>query len=225
VPHFVKSIEGESKDDTLLNRYRKKHEVLTHISDEDYETVISGMQDVVEIGTAKGAKIPGINICAKTGTAENYKRIDGQRVKLKDNSLFVCFAPRENPKIVIAVVVENGGFGSTWAAPIASLMIEKYLTDTLREESRKKVESISNSNLMPGWLPRVQYHADSVRARYYFDLTKDSAYIKKYLKKSLSKPVKKDSTSSQPKSGIVYRKTEALSPGKQYLLKPKSTRA
>ncbi len=221
VPHFVKSIDGESKADTLLNRYRKKHEVLTHISDEDYETVISGMQDVVEIGTARGAMIPGINICAKTGTAENYKIIDGVRTKLKDNSVFVCFAPRENPKIVIAVVVENAGFGSTWAAPIASLMIEKYLSDTLRQESKKRIEYIAGSNLMPGWLTREQYKADSVRARYYFGLTKDSTYIKKYLRRSGSQPIKKDSTSSQPKPGIALQKFDAIGPEKQYSFKKK----
>ncbi|MEO6070669.1 MAG: penicillin-binding protein 2, partial [Chitinophagaceae bacterium] len=148
VPHFVKSIDGETKEDTILTRFRKKHEVLTHIADTSYESVINGMQDVVEIGTARVAKIPGINICAKTGTAENYKILDGKRVKLKDNSMFVCFAPRENPKIAIAVVVENAGFGSTWAAPIASLMLEKYLNDTLRTERVKEVERIAEANLL-----------------------------------------------------------------------------
>ena len=109
--------------------------MLTKISDTAYEAVIGGMQDVVDIGTARVVQIPGINICAKTGTAEKYRIIDGRRIKLKDNSMFVCFAPRENPRIAIAVVVENAGFGATWAAPIASLMMEKYLNDTLRTET------------------------------------------------------------------------------------------
>jgi penicillin-binding protein 2 len=141
------------------------------------------MQDVVDLGTGQRAKIPGINICAKTGTAENYRMIDGKRTKLKDNSLFVCFAPRENPKIAIAVIVENAGFGSAWAAPIASLLLEKYLNDTLRAERVKEVERIATTNLMPGWLVREQYKADSARAFFYFDLRKDSAIIRKYLKK------------------------------------------
>ena len=180
-PHFVKSIDGETAGDSILQPYKQKHEVLSHISDANYEIVISGMQDVVDIGTGRIARIPGINICAKTGTAENYRRIDGKRIKLKDNSLFVCFAPRENPKIVIAVVVENAGFGSTWAAPIASLIMEKYLNDTLRSERIKEMERISSTNLMPGYLPRLQFYEDSVRAARWFHLTNDSSYIKKYI--------------------------------------------
>ena len=221
-PHFVRTIDGETAADTILNRFRKKHEVLTHISDADYETVISGMQDVVDIGTARIAQIPGINICAKTGTAENYKIIDGIRTKLKDNSLFACFAPRENPKIAIAVIVENAGFGATWAAPIGSLMLEKYLTDSLRSDRKKEVERIANANLMPAWLPREQYKADSARARYWFNLTKDSAYIKKYLRKNSTAP-KKDSSSSKPQRNVVFQfKMDAIGPEKQYYLKKKN---
>ncbi len=182
VPHFVKTVDGESNEDTLLNKYKQKHEVLTHISDVDYETVISGMQDVVDIGTAKVVKIPGINICAKTGTAENKMVLDGRAIQLKDNSMFVCFAPRENPKIAIAVVIQNGGFGATWAGPIASLLMEKYLNDTLRAERIKKADEISNTNLMPGYLPRLQYKTDSVRAYQWFSITKDSSYIRPFLR-------------------------------------------
>lgn len=180
-PHFVQSIDGEEASDTLLRRFREKHEVLTHIPDEAYEAVISGMQDVTERGTGRGARIPGINICAKTGTAEKYRIIDKKKVQLKDNSMFVCFAPRENPRIAIAVVVENAGFGSTWAGPIASLMMEKYLNDTLRTERLKEVERIASANLMPDYLERLQYIEDSTRAFKWFEMTKDSAYIKKYL--------------------------------------------
>lgn len=183
-PHFVRNIENETPEDTVLAAYRSRHEVLTHIADSTYETVISGMQDVVDIGTGRGAKIPGINICAKTGTAENYRMIDGKRTKLKDNSLFVCFAPRENPKIAIAVVVENAGFGATWAAPIASLLLEKYLNDTLRTERVKEVERIASANLMPGWLVREQFKADSTRAFDWFNnIKRDSAIIRKYIRK------------------------------------------
>jgi penicillin-binding protein 2 len=179
-PHFVEKIDGETKEDTLLNRYRKKHEVLTHISDTAYEAVIGGMQDVVENGTARIAKIPGINICAKTGTAENYRIIDRKRVQLKDNSMFICFAPRENPKIAIAVVVENAGFGATWAGPIARILMEKYLNDSLQTKSKADLERISTANLMPPYLKRLQFIEDSTRARRWFESTKDSAYLKKY---------------------------------------------
>jgi penicillin-binding protein 2 len=180
-PHFVDRIDGETTEDTLLSRFRKKHEVLTHISDMAYETVIGGMQDVVEQGTARIVKIPGINICAKTGTAENKRVIDGKVVQLKDNSMFVCFAPRENPRIAIAVVVENAGFGATWAGPIARILLEKYLNDTLQEKSKADLERISTTNLMPPYLKRLQFKEDSTRARRWFEIKKDSAYLKKYL--------------------------------------------
>ena len=85
------------------------------------------MNDVYNYGTAALLKIPDIEICGKTGTAENYTKIDGRRVQLTDHSVFTAFAPKDNPKIAIAVFVENGYWGSRWAGRIASLMIEKYL--------------------------------------------------------------------------------------------------
>jgi penicillin-binding protein 2 len=209
-PHFVEKIDGETKEDTILRQFRKKHEVLTRISDEAYEAVISGMQDVVERGTARAAMIPGINICAKTGTAENYRIIDGKRIQLKDNSVFVCFAPRENPTIAIAVVVENAGFGSTWAAPIASLMMEKYLNDTLRPERVKEVERIAGSDLMPEYLDRLQFITDSTRAYFWFKKTNDSNYIKKYIRTGRGAPKPEN---RQPASSLI-QKTAALMPGK-----------
>ena len=181
-PHFVNKIDGETEDDTaLLNKYRKKHEVLTNISDLDYNEVIDGMQDVVESGTARIAKIPGIEICAKTGTAENFTFLDGKRLKLPDNSMFVCFAPKENPKIALAVTVENAGFGSTWAGPIARILMEKYLNDTIQEKSKEDVERISKTDLMPKYYIRKQFITDSLRAVEWFKITKDSSYIKKYV--------------------------------------------
>jgi penicillin-binding protein 2 len=85
------------------------------------------MFNVFELGTARGSKIADIEICGKTGTAENFKRINGERVQFTDHSIFIAFAPKDDPKIAIAVFVENGYWGSRWAAPIASLMIEKYI--------------------------------------------------------------------------------------------------
>ena len=180
-PHFVERFDGETEGDTLLNKFKQKHEVLTNVDQSVFETVIDGMQDVVERGTARSAAIPGINVCAKTGTAENKRVLDGRVVQLKDNSVFVCFAPRENPKIAIAVVVENSGFGGTWAGPISSILMEKYLNDTLRSERRTKADEISAANLMPSYLERLQYKEDSIRARKWFEMTKDSSYIKKYV--------------------------------------------
>ena len=163
-PHFVKSIEGAPEDDTLLSRFHQKHEPVTHISDADYNVVQSGMQDVTEIGTGRPARIPGINMCAKTGTAENKQRIDGRVVQLHNHSLFVCFAPRENPKIAVAVIVENGGYGGAQAAPIASLLVEKYLNDTISTARLALEDDVTGRNLMPNYLVRNQFKADSSRA-------------------------------------------------------------
>jgi penicillin-binding protein 2 len=221
IPHFVKSIEGETKNDTILNKFREKHEALTHISDSAYQAVIWGMNDVVTRGTARSAAIPGINVCAKTGTAENYRVLDGKRTKLKDNSLFVCFAPMEDPKIAIAVVVENAGYGSTWAGPIASIMMEKYLNDTLREETKKKIEYIAGTDLMPGWLVREQFKADSVRAFYWFKLTKDSSYIKKYIRRGASSPPAQKQKPAVPVRTAFNNKVEAIDPKEAILINRK----
>lgn len=180
-PHFVEKIDRETESDSVyLNRFRMKHEVLTHISDTAYSAVIEGMHDVVKFGTARIMQIPGIDVCAKTGTAEKYTILDGRRIKLPDNSMIVGFAPKNNPKIAIAVAVQNAGFGATWAGPIARILIEKYLNDTLQTKSKADVERISAANLMPAYLKRLQYKADSLRAIEWYKLTKDSSYLKKY---------------------------------------------
>ncbi|HEX8315837.1 MAG TPA: penicillin-binding protein 2 [Flavisolibacter sp.] len=196
-PHFVKSIDKETAADTILKPYRTRHNVLTSIPDTAYNVVMAGMQDVVEHGTATSARIAGINICAKTGTAQNFTFIRGKKVELNENSMFVAFAPRENPKIAIAVVVENAGYGSTAAGPIASLMIEKYLNDTLSTASQKKADDFAKKDLMPSILKVKQFIADSTRAWYYYNLTKDSAYIDKFLQRNKPEP-KKDTVKPKP---------------------------
>lgn len=114
IPHAIKSIGGEGVKDSM---YLEKH--YSTVSKKYYEPVIEGMSMVYESGTARGSIIKGISMCGKTGTAQNPHG--------KDHSIFIAFAPRENPQIAIAVLVENGGYGSTYAAPIASLMMEKYI--------------------------------------------------------------------------------------------------
>jgi len=120
-PHIIKKIEGKKID----AKFTTKHE--TTIDKQYFPPVISGLFDVYNKGTAYALRVEGIDICGKTGTAENYAKINGVRTKLKDHSIFVAFAPKDNPKIAIAIMIENGGFGATVAGPIASLMIEKYL--------------------------------------------------------------------------------------------------
>jgi len=180
-PHFVKAIEGEGlANEALLQPFQKKHNVLTNIPDVVFNEVIEGMSDVVKVGTARGAQIEGIEVCAKTGTAENYTILDRRRVKLPDNSMFVCFAPKENPRIAIAVFVQNAGFGATWAAPIARMMMEKYLVDTLTAKSKLDSARIASTNLMPSYFKRLQYKEDSIRAFKWFQVTKDSSYIDRF---------------------------------------------
>ncbi len=122
-PHILKKI-GDSL--FIDSKYTKPK--YTTIDKQYFEPIVEGMFDVFEKGTARMSKIDGIEICGKTGTAENSKRINGEKVQFTDHSIFIAFAPKDNPKIAIAVFVENGYWGSRWAAPIASLMIEKYLT-------------------------------------------------------------------------------------------------
>ena len=120
-PHIIKSID----DETIDKNFTTKKE--TSIDSTHFEPIIEGMHQVYTKGTASFLKVPGIEICGKTGTAENFTKIDGIKTQLTDHSIFVAFAPKEDPKIAIAVLVENGYYGARWAGRIASLMIEKYL--------------------------------------------------------------------------------------------------
>jgi penicillin-binding protein 2 len=120
-PHIIKKIEGESID----TKYTTPH--YTTIDKENFEPVIQGMFDVYNKGTASALRVPGIDICGKTGTAENFMKINGVQTQLTDHSIFVAFAPKDNPKIALAVFVENGYWGSRFAGKIASLIIEKYI--------------------------------------------------------------------------------------------------
>lgn len=130
-PHF-RRLKDATKRATV---YPKKQ---TTIDKENFEIVVEGMHQVVESGTARIAKIKGIEVCGKTGTVENFTKIDSVRTQLTDHSMFIAFAPKENPQIALAVFVENGYWGGRWAAPIASLMIEKHLT---KEIKRKWLEN------------------------------------------------------------------------------------
>lgn len=113
-PHFARQIDGK-KDIPVA--FMQKHE--TGISDFHFTTIVEAMRSVVSGGTAYGAQIKDIDICGKTGTVQNPHG--------ENHSMFIAFAPMNNPKIAIATVVENAGYGSIWAAPISTLMIEKYM--------------------------------------------------------------------------------------------------
>lgn len=131
-PHIIKNIEG----DTIPLKFTTPK--YTTIDKKHFEPVVQGMHDVYNKGTAKSLKVNGIDICGKTGTAENFAIIDSVKTQLTDHSIFVAFAPKDNPKIAIAVFIENGYFGSRFAGRMASLMIEYYLRG---EITRKDMES------------------------------------------------------------------------------------
>lgn len=130
-PHFLRSVSGDS----IQQKFLRKN---TSIDPEHFEVVIDGMHKVVERGTARIARIKGIEVCGKTGTAENFTKIDGVKTQLTDHSIFVAFAPKEDPKIAIAVFIENGYWGGRWAAPIASLMLEQYINKEVKRSWLEK---------------------------------------------------------------------------------------
>jgi penicillin-binding protein 2 len=151
-PHIIKKIEGQKID----KKYTTKH--YTSIDKSHFKPMIQGLFDVYNFGTAAGLRVDGIEICGKTGTAENFAKINGKRTQLEDHSIFVAFAPKDNPKIAIAILVENGGFGSTIAGPIASLMIEKYLTGKITRtdlEKRTLARSLQDRYAKLGGLSEV----------------------------------------------------------------------
>ena len=118
-PHLVR--QTKLSPNTTGPAGMEKHE--TSVGAQHFGLIRDAMEQVVQNGTARRAKIDSIVVCGKTGTAENPHG--------EDHSVFIAFAPKDNPKIAISVIVENSGFGGTWAAPIASLMIEKYLADSI----------------------------------------------------------------------------------------------
>jgi penicillin-binding protein 2 len=125
-PHMIKKVDGGVPHE-LEVYYQKNY---TMIDSVHFDPIIEAMQGVVENGTARRAITKDIVVCGKTGTAENPHG--------EDHSCFVAFAPRENPQIAIAVYVENAGYGGTWAAPISSLMIEKYIKREITNERKEK---------------------------------------------------------------------------------------
>lgn len=137
IPHIIKDSENVKIDE----KYVEKH--YTMVRPEYYEPVVDGMWGCVheEWGTARRARVAGLDICGKTGTAQNPRG--------EDNSVFICFAPKDDPQIAVAAYVENAGAGGRWAAPIASLMVEKYLNGEITGFARQAaLQEILETNLM-----------------------------------------------------------------------------
>ena len=139
IPHIVR----QHDNDTLDAKYSEKHYTLVDTT--HFEKVIDGMYMAVNApagqgATARVAAVRGLDICGKTGTAENPHG--------DEHAVFVCFAPRENPRIAIAVYIENAGFGATWAAPVASLMVEKYLNGDISSNRQWLEQRMLDANLL-----------------------------------------------------------------------------
>ena len=137
IPHIVKDSEGVEIDAKFKERQ------YTLVDTSHFHTAVQGMYMAVNGGgsaggTAFAARIPGLDVCGKTGTAQNPHG--------KDNSVFICFAPKDDPKIAVAAYVENAGFGATWALPVASLMLEKYLTGEISPERQYLEDRLIRTN-------------------------------------------------------------------------------
>lgn len=137
-PHLVNAVSFGADSTLYYDKEANRHDI--DIETRHFETVIGGMRDVLLRGTATSAEVPGLNICGKTGTAENGTAVD--------HSIFFAFAPKDDPQIAIAVYVEYGGFGTTYAAPISSLMIEQYLRGEISARSQWREDRLLNTNLL-----------------------------------------------------------------------------
>ncbi|MEQ6125188.1 penicillin-binding protein 2 [Pseudotenacibaculum sp. MALMAid0570] len=148
-PHIVKSINKTAIKDSIYTIPKQ-----TTIDRKFFQPIIDGMHEVFKTGTGRYYPLKGIEIAGKTGTVENSIIVDGKVKQLEDHSILVAFAPKDNPKIAIAVFIENGGYGSTVAAPITSLLVEKYLT---RKVERKWIENkMLDINLYPIYNQQIQ---------------------------------------------------------------------
>ena len=139
IPHIIK----DSENVTIDPKYKERHYTLVDTT--HFQKVIGGMYRAVNSGygsggTASVAAVPGLDICGKTGTAQNPHG--------DDHSVFICFAPKDNPKIAVAAFIENGGFGASYAAPIASLLTEKYLNGEISDDRKALEKRMLDANLL-----------------------------------------------------------------------------
>ena len=158
-PHILKGVDKRPIENATFTEKKQ-----TTIDKKHFSPVIDAMYEVFKTGTGKWSQVKGIDICGKTGTSENYTVVSGKRIKLEDHSILVAFAPKDNPKIAIAIFVENGGYGSRIAAPITSLMIEKYLNGEISEATAHRETSMLNISLQEEYnklIPKI----DTIAAR------------------------------------------------------------
>ena len=153
-PHILKGVDKRPIENATFTEKKQ-----TTIDKKHFSPIIEAMYEVFKTGTGKWSQVKGIEICGKTGTSENYTVVSGKRIKLEDHSILVAFAPKDNPKIAIAIFVENGGYGSRIAAPITSLMIEKYLNGEISEATVHRETSMLNISLQEEYnklIPKIE---------------------------------------------------------------------
>ncbi len=193
-PHLIKAI-----GDKPITKAEYTQRNYVGIDSQYFEPVIDGMQRVVDNGTAAAARIPGIVMCGKTGTAQNPHG--------KSNSIFVAFAPRDHPKIAIAVIVENAGYGAAYAAPIASYIVEKYLTGNITKP-KDEVDYIMDKNLLPDsdeYRPKVRV---KTTAKDTLKKPKQTIPAKKGELRSASRRNKKDTSTKYLAAQVMHKEDE-----------------
>ena len=141
-PHILKQIDKTPIEDPKFTIPKK-----TTIDKKHFSPIIEAMHEVFKTGTGKWSQVNGIEICGKTGTVENFTKINEKKIQLKDHSILIAFAPKKNPKIALAIFVENGGYGSRIAAPISSLLIEKYISGTISKANKNREQRMLNLSL------------------------------------------------------------------------------
>jgi membrane peptidoglycan carboxypeptidase len=198
-PHFVKKVGDKGKP---LPQYLERHD--TKVDPKHFEAIITGMKWAVQQGTVwSQARMKTIEICGKTGTAQNPHG--------KNHSIFVCFAPKDDPKVAVAVVVENAGYGATWAGPISTLLMEKYLNDTLTVESKRKSDELANIDLMPesikewyirnnktDFLAPIEYNNDELSDIWDMEMVPENNPLTKKLADTIQKTMDTNSKKSSP---------------------------
>jgi penicillin-binding protein 2 len=179
-PHLIKGVGKSGKIDP---KYTTPNYV--GVDSDKFKVVVDAMADVVRAGTARLAIIDSVTVCGKTGTSENKKG--------KDHSVFICFAPKDNPKIAVAVYVENAGFGGVIAAPIASLIMEKYI----KGQISKKRKPLEKSLIEKSFMPELPKPAPILVTK------KDTTIVKKEIK-----VVKKDTVVKQAEEPVLVKETK-----------------
>jgi penicillin-binding protein 2 len=164
-PHCIRKVDDKP---AIPQKFREKHKI--KIDRQHFEAVVEGMAMTLINGTAARTGIEGIEICGKTGTVQNPHG--------KNHAVFMCFAPKDNPKIAIACIVENAGYGATWAAPVANLLIEKYINKDTVSSKPEMEKRLFEAYILPKPKPldatRIKFLKDSTTKA-----TKDSIEKKK----------------------------------------------